>query len=80
MKCKVSSQMVVSNKYYLYVFVLTKNKISHINIVQETDYTLNNKINEKMVILEKIRKKQIWTNYDEDIHVTTFNCRLRGEM
>ena len=49
--------MVVSNKYYLYVVVLTKNKIRHINIIQETEYTLNNKINEKMVILEKFRKK-----------------------
>jgi hypothetical protein len=27
----------------------------HINIIQETEYTLNNKINEKMVILEKFR-------------------------
>jgi hypothetical protein len=39
----------------LYV-VLTKNKIRHINIIQQTECTLNNKINEKMVILEKIRK------------------------
>jgi hypothetical protein len=31
-------------------------KIRHINIIQETKYTLNNKINEKMVILEKNRK------------------------
>jgi hypothetical protein len=34
-----------------------------------------------MVILEKIRKKhQIWTNNDEEILVTTFDCRLKGEM
>jgi hypothetical protein len=34
-----------------------------------------------MVILDKIRKKnQIWTNYDEEILVTTFDCRLKGEM
>jgi hypothetical protein len=34
-----------------------------------------------MVILEKIRKKyQIWTNNDEEILVTTFDCRLQGEM
>jgi hypothetical protein len=34
-----------------------------------------------MVILEKIRKKyQIWTNNDEEIRVTTFDCRLNGEM
>jgi hypothetical protein len=33
----------VKNKYYLYD-VLTQNKIRHINIVQETEYTLNNKI------------------------------------
>jgi hypothetical protein len=26
------------------------------NIIHETEYTLNNKINEKMVILEKIRE------------------------
>jgi hypothetical protein len=34
-----------------------------------------------MVILEKIRKNyQIWTNNDEEILVTTFDCRLKGEM
>jgi hypothetical protein len=35
-----------------------------------------------MVILEKIRKKkyQIWTNNGEEILVTTFDCRLKGEM
>jgi hypothetical protein len=34
-----------------------------------------------MVILEKFRKKyQIWTNNDEEILVTTFGCRLKGEM
>jgi hypothetical protein len=45
----------VENKYYLYD-VLTKNKIRHINIVQETEYTLNNENNENMVILENYRK------------------------
>jgi hypothetical protein len=34
-----------------------------------------------MVILENIRKKyQIWTKNDEEIIVTTFDCRLKGEM
>jgi hypothetical protein len=34
-----------------------------------------------MVILEKIRKKyQIWTKNNEEILVTTFGCRLKGEM
>jgi hypothetical protein len=34
-----------------------------------------------MVILEKFRKKyQIWTNNDEEIHVTIFECRLKREM
>jgi hypothetical protein len=34
-----------------------------------------------MVILEKIRKKhQIWTNNDEEILITTFDCRLKREM
>jgi hypothetical protein len=34
-----------------------------------------------MMILEKFRKKyQIWTNNDEEILVTTFVCRLKGEM
>jgi hypothetical protein len=34
-----------------------------------------------MVISEKIRKKnQIWTNNDEEILGTTFDCRLKGEM
>jgi hypothetical protein len=34
-----------------------------------------------MVILEKFRKKyQIWTNNDEEILVTTFDCTLKGEM
>jgi hypothetical protein len=35
-----------------------------------------------MVILEKIRKKkyQIWTNKNEEIIVTTFDYRLKGEM
>jgi hypothetical protein len=47
--------MVVLNEYYLDV-VLTNNKIRHITIVQQTKYTLNNKINEKMAILEKFRK------------------------
>jgi hypothetical protein len=43
--------------------------------------TLNNEINELMVILEKFRKKyQIWTKNDEKILVTTFGCRFKGEM
>jgi hypothetical protein len=34
-----------------------------------------------MVILENFRKKyQIWTNTDEEILVTTFDCKLKGEM
>jgi hypothetical protein len=34
-----------------------------------------------MVISEKFRKKyQIWTNIDVEILVTTFGCRLKGEM
>jgi hypothetical protein len=34
-----------------------------------------------MVSLEKFRKKyQIWTKNDEEILVTTFGCRLKGEM
>jgi hypothetical protein len=34
-----------------------------------------------MVILEKFRKKyQICTNNDKEILVTTFDCRLKGEM
>jgi hypothetical protein len=34
-----------------------------------------------MVILEKNRKKyQIWTNNDKEKLVTTFDCRLKGEM
>jgi hypothetical protein len=34
-----------------------------------------------MVILENFRKKyQMWTNNDEEILVTTFDCRLKGEM
>ena len=48
--------MVVENKYYFYV-VLTKNKIRHIKIIHEMEYTLNNEINENMRILEKTRKK-----------------------
>jgi hypothetical protein len=38
------------------MFVLTKNKIRHINIIQQMECTLNYEINEKMVILEKFRK------------------------
>jgi hypothetical protein len=48
--------MVVSNKYYLYVLI-TKNKIRHINITQQTECTLNNEISEYTVILEIFRKK-----------------------
>jgi hypothetical protein len=60
----------VENKYYLYD-VLTWNKIRHINIVHEIEYILNNENNENMVILENCRKKnKIWTNYDEEIHIT----------
>jgi hypothetical protein len=34
-----------------------------------------------MVILEKFRFFfQIWTNYEEEILVTTLDCRLKGEM
>jgi hypothetical protein len=34
-----------------------------------------------MMILEKFRKKyQIWANNNEEILVTTFDCRLKGEM
>jgi hypothetical protein len=33
------------------------------------------------MVLKKIEKKyQIWTNNDEEILVTTFDCRLKGEM
>jgi hypothetical protein len=73
--------MVVQNKYYLYV-VLTKNKIRHINISQQTECTLNNEINEYMLILKKKleKKYQIWTNNDEEVLVTTFDCRLQEEM
>jgi hypothetical protein len=53
----------------------------HINIVQATEYTLNNKNNENMAILENCRKKnQIWTNFDGEIHVTKFDCGLQREM
>jgi hypothetical protein len=70
----------VENKYYLYV-VLTSIKIRHINIVHETEYTLNNENNENTVILENFRKNnQIWMNYDVEIHVTKFDCRLKREM
>jgi hypothetical protein len=30
-----------------------------------------------MEILEKFRKNQIWTNNDEEILVTTIDCRLK---
>jgi hypothetical protein len=31
-----------------------------------------------MVILENLEKKnQIWTNYDEELHVTKFDCRFK---
>jgi hypothetical protein len=34
-----------------------------------------------MILLEKFRKKyQSWTKNDEEILVTTFGCRLKGEM
>jgi hypothetical protein len=34
-----------------------------------------------MMILENLEKNyQIWTNNDEEILVTTFYCRLKGEM
>jgi hypothetical protein len=34
-----------------------------------------------MVILEKFRKKyQIWNKNDEEILVTVFGCRLKGEI
>jgi hypothetical protein len=43
--------------------------------------TLNNEINQYMVILEKfIKKYQILTNNDKEILVTTFDCRVKGEM
>jgi hypothetical protein len=33
------------------------------------------------MVLKNIEKKyQIWTNNDEEILVTTFDCRLKGEM
>jgi hypothetical protein len=68
------------NKYCLYV-VLTPNKIRPINIFQETKYTLNNENNENTVILENCREKnQIRTNYDDEIHVTKFDCVLKREM
>jgi hypothetical protein len=34
-----------------------------------------------MVIFKNLENKyQIWTNNDEEILVTTFDCRLKGEM
>jgi hypothetical protein len=33
-----------------------------------------------MVILKKLEKYEIWTNNDEEILVTTFDCRLKGQM
>jgi hypothetical protein len=46
----------VENKYHLYD-VLTYNKIRHINIVQEMEYTLNNENNENTVISKNCREK-----------------------
>jgi hypothetical protein len=46
----------VENKYYFYG-VLTKIKIKHINIVQETVYTLNKENNENTVMLQNCRRK-----------------------
>jgi hypothetical protein len=46
-------------KQILFVCCIYKNKIRHINIIQHTEYTLNNEINKNMVILEKFRKKYI---------------------
>jgi hypothetical protein len=52
----------------------------HINIVHETEYTLNNENNENPEILENCRKNNhIWTNYDGEIHVTKFDCGLKRE-
>jgi hypothetical protein len=52
----------------------------HINIVHETEYTLNNENNENPVILENCRKNNhIWTNYDGEIHVTKIDCGLKRE-
>jgi hypothetical protein len=63
----------------LYV-VLTKKKIRHINIIQQTECTLNNEINEKMVILEKITKNiKFGIIMMKKILVTTFDCRLKEE-
>jgi hypothetical protein len=45
------------------------------------EYTLNNENNENKVILENRRKNnQIWTNYDIEIHVTKFDYGLKREM
>jgi hypothetical protein len=63
----------------LYV-VLTNKKIRHINIIQQTECTLNNEINEKMVILEKITKNiKFGIIMMKKILVTTFDCRLKEE-
>jgi hypothetical protein len=69
-----------SVKQILFICCTYKEQIRHINIIQETKYILNNKINENMVILKSLEKIQIWTNYDEEILVTTFDCTLKGEM
>jgi hypothetical protein len=49
-------------------------------MIQQTECRLNNEFNEKVAILEKFKKYQIWTNNNEEILVTTFDCRLKGEM
>jgi hypothetical protein len=45
------------------------------------EYTTYHKVNEKIEISEKFKQKyQIWNNYDEEILVTAFDCKLKGEM
>jgi hypothetical protein len=53
----------------------------HINIVQETEYTLYNDNNENMVILENCRKKiKFGLITMEKYMLQKFGCGLKREM
>ena len=72
-------QLQLLRKKYFFLYTITLKKIRRTRKIKKAINIPKNVIIWKSVILEKIRKKnhQAWGYYKEEIHVTSFNSRLK---
>ena len=71
--------IVVATQKIFFLYTITLKKIRRTRKVKKAINIPKNVIIWKSVILEKFRKKnhQAWGYYKEEIHVTSFNSRLK---